>query len=104
LKTLSDPKLTVIRPQSCLNATNAEEFERDMSVALAEDTNTIVLVDLGLVESLDSVGLMSLVSAIKRAESLGKSFRVSSVSSTIRIIFELTQLDRVLKIQRFPLL
>lgn len=98
MKTLSHPKLTVIRPQSCLNAANAEEFERDMTVALAEDTNTIVLVDLGLVESVDSIGLMSLVSALKLAESLGKSFRVSSVSSSIRIIFELTQLDQVFKI------
>ncbi|MBD2567712.1 STAS domain-containing protein [Anabaena lutea] len=99
LKTLNQPKLTVIRPQGCLNATNAWEFEQEMTSALVqEDTSTIVLVDLGSVEAIDSAGLMALVSALKLADSLGRTFRLSAVSPTIRIIFELTQLDRVFEI------
>ncbi|WP_016950602.1 STAS domain-containing protein [Anabaena sp. PCC 7108] len=98
LKTPKLPKLTVIRPQGCLNATNAWEFEQDMKFALAEDTNTTVVVDLGSVEVIDSVGLMALVSALKLSESLGRTFRLSSMSPTIRIIFELTQLDQVFQI------
>jgi anti-sigma B factor antagonist len=98
LKTLDQPKLTVIRPQGCLNATNAWEFEQEMKSALAQDPNTIVLVDLGSVEAIDSAGLMALVSAHKLADSLGQTFRLSAMSPTIRIIFELTQLDRVFEI------
>lgn len=95
---LSYPKFTVIRPQGSLNAANALEFERDLTEALRDDSNTVLLVDLGQVESLDSAGLMALVSALKLAAALQKTFRICSVSPAIRIIFELTQLDRVFEI------
>jgi anti-sigma B factor antagonist len=95
---LSYPKFTVIRPQGNLNAANALEFERDLSTALRDDNNTVLLVDLGQVESLDSAGLMALVSALKLAQALQKTFRICSISPAIRIIFELTQLDRVFEI------
>lgn len=98
LPVLTYPTITVIRPQGCLNATNAWELERDLTTALAQDGNTILLVDLASVESIDSAGLMVLVSALKLAGRLGRSFRVGSVSPAIRIIFELTQLDRVFEI------
>jgi anti-sigma B factor antagonist len=92
------PAITVIRPHGCLNATNALEFERDLTTALAQDDVSILLVDLAGVESLDSSGLMALVSALKLAQSLGRNFRLYSVSPSIRIIFELTQLDGVFEI------
>jgi anti-sigma B factor antagonist len=95
---LSYPKFTVIRPQGNLNAANALEFERDLSTALRDDNNTVLLVDLGQVESLDSAGLMALVSALKLAQALQKTFRICSISPAIRIIFELTQLDCVFEI------
>jgi anti-sigma B factor antagonist len=95
---LKCPQITVIRPQGCLNAANALEFERDLTTALAQDDTSILVVDLAEVESLDSAGLMPLVSALKLAGSLGRSLRLSSVSASIRIIFELTQLDQVFEI------
>ncbi len=95
---LSYPKFTAIRPQGSLNAANALEFERDLTTALRDDSNTVLLVDLGQVESLDSAGLMALVSALKLAQTLEKTFRICSVSPAIRIIFEVTQLDRVFEI------
>ncbi|MBD2353243.1 STAS domain-containing protein [Tolypothrix sp. FACHB-123] len=96
---LKCPQITVIRPQGCLNAVNALEFERDLTTALAQDhTSSTLVVDLAEVESIDSAGLMALVSALKLAGSLGRSLRLSSVSASIRIIFELTQLDRVFEI------
>lgn len=97
---LKYPKIAVIRPQGCLNAANALEFERDLTTALAQDGMSILVVDLAAVESLDSAGLMALVSALKLAGTLGKSFRLCSVSPSIRIIFEMTQLDRVFEIWR----
>ncbi|BAY26231.1 anti-sigma-factor antagonist [Calothrix sp. NIES-2100] len=95
---LKCPQITVIRPQGCLNASNALEFERDLTTALTQDDTSILVVDLAEVESLDSAGLMALVSALKLAGSLGRSLRLSSVSAAIRIIFELTQLDQVFEI------
>ncbi|HIK07765.1 MAG TPA: anti-sigma factor antagonist [Trichormus sp. M33_DOE_039] len=95
---LNSPKIAVIRPQGCLNATNSLEFERELSTTLAQDDVASLLVDLAAVESFDSSGLMSLVSALKLAQSLGKGFRLDSVSPAIRIILELTQLDEIFEI------
>ncbi|MEA5566981.1 MULTISPECIES: STAS domain-containing protein [unclassified Anabaena] len=92
---LKSPRIAVIRPQGYLNATNALEFERDLSTTLAQDDVSSLLVDLAAVESFDSSGLMSLVSALKLAQSLNKGFQLDSVSPAIRMILELTQLDEV---------
>jgi anti-sigma B factor antagonist len=92
------PKTTVIRPYACLNANNALEFERDLTTALAQDDTSILVVDLAAVDSLDSAGLMALVSALKLALKLGRTIRLCSVSPALRIIFELTQLDNVFEI------
>ena len=95
---LNYPKIAVIRPQGYLNATNALEFERDMTTALAQNGISILVVDLAAVESLDSAGLMALLSIHKLALSLGRGFQLSAVAPSIRIIFELTQLDKVFEI------
>lgn len=95
---VNNPKITVIRPQGSLNAANALEFERDLTTALAQNRSSSLVVDLEQVEALDSAGLLALVSALKLAQSLGRRFSLCSVSPSIRIIFELTQLDRVFEI------
>ncbi|MEH2249743.1 STAS domain-containing protein [Nostoc sp.] len=95
---LNYPKIAVIRPQGCLNAANALEFERDMTTALAQNGISILVVDLARVESLDSAGLMALLSTHKLALSLERGFQLCAVAPSIRIIFELTQLDRVFEI------
>ncbi|WP_026731482.1 STAS domain-containing protein [Fischerella sp. PCC 9605] len=95
---VNNPKITVIRPQGSLNAANALEFERDLTTALAQNRSSCLVVDLEQVEALDCAGLLALVSALKLAQSLGRRFSLCSVSPSIRIIFELTQLDRVFEI------
>ena len=50
------------------------------------------------VEALDSAGLMLLVSTLTLAQRLGKRFSLFEISPSVRIIFELTQLDRVFEI------
>ncbi|QLE55231.1 STAS domain-containing protein [Nostoc sp. TCL26-01] len=91
-------KIQVVHPQGCLNATNALELERDLTTTLTQDEVSGLLLDLAKVESIDSAGLMALVSALKVAQTLGKSFQLYSVSPAIRIIFELTQLDDIFEI------
>ncbi|MGB3755469.1 MAG: STAS domain-containing protein, partial [Rivularia sp. (in: cyanobacteria)] len=57
-----------------------------------------LLVDLKQVEHIDSAGLMALISSCKLAQSLQTRFSLCSVSPSLKIIIELTQLDRVLEI------
>ncbi|MBD2299334.1 MULTISPECIES: STAS domain-containing protein [Nostocales] len=92
---LECPKIAVIRLQGKLNAANALELERDLTTALTANDVAILLVDLAAVESLDSAGLMALVSALKLAQNLERGLRLCSVSPALKIIFELTQLDEV---------
>ena len=98
MKTLTDyPKMTVIRPSGSFNASNAAEFQRNLTKVVKAGYSS-VLVDLALVESIDSAGLMALIQSLRLAQSLGKRFSICSVSPSIQIIFELTQLDRVFEI------
>jgi anti-sigma B factor antagonist len=96
--TLSYPKTTVIFPQGNLNAANAVEFQQDLTTALQDERTKILIVNLEHVESLDSAGLMALVSALKLAQRLGRCMSLCSVSPAIQIVFELTKLDRVFEI------
>jgi anti-anti-sigma factor len=65
---------------------------------VAKERYKNMLVDLEQVESLDSAGLMALVYSLKLAQALDIRFSICSVSPSIRIILELTQLDRVFEI------
>jgi anti-sigma B factor antagonist len=100
--TLSYPKTTVIFPQGNLNAANAVEFQQDLTTALQDAGTKALIVSLEQVESLDSAGLMALVSALKLAQSLGRCMSLCSVSPAIQIVFELTQLDQVFEILDSP--
>ncbi len=92
---MSHPKITVIQPEGHLNASGLEKFQSQLITTLTSDGPSIILVDMEQVESLDSAGLMALVSALSLAQRLEKRFSLCSVRQTIKLIFELTQLDRV---------
>lgn len=95
---LACPQSYVIRPCGLLNASNAIEFQRQVTTAVAQEGHTSVVLDMEQVESLDSAGLMALVSGLRLAQALNRRFSLCSVSPSIRIIFELTQLDGVFEI------
>ncbi|MFQ3616262.1 MAG: STAS domain-containing protein [Cyanobacteriota bacterium] len=86
-------EITVVEPVGALNAANAALFQRQLATLLASDCSS-VLVDLSQVETLDSAGLMVLISAQTSAHQRQKRFGICGVSPSIRIIFEVTQLDR----------
>lgn len=92
------PKITVIRPQGTLNASNAVEFQRQIITVVAQERQSIFVVDMERVESLDSAGLMALVSGLRLAQAMDQRFGLCSVCASIRMILELTQLDRVFEL------
>ncbi|NET36976.1 MAG: STAS domain-containing protein [Cyanothece sp. SIO1E1] len=91
---LTNSSMAIVRPCGALNAANATEFQQQLVEAISADESAALLVDMSQLESLDSAGLISLVSALRLAQQLSKRFTLCSVSPSIRIIFELTQLDR----------
>lgn len=91
------PEMTVIRPVGLFNATKAGEFHTQVRTAVAQKA-TRVIVDLAQVESIDSAGLMALIHGLRLTQALERRFSLCSVSPSLRMIFELTQLDRVFEI------
>lgn len=92
----------VLQPSGPLSADNAIKFQAQLSAAMLSEQHSSFLVDMGSVESIDSAGLMALVSALKMAQGLNKRFSLCSVSHSIRMVLELTQLDRVFEILESP--
>ena len=91
-------QMTVIYPCGSLNAANATDFQQELTASVSSDRCSALLVDMSAVESLDSAGLVALVSALSLSQRLGKRLVLCGVSPSSRIIFELTQLDRVFEI------
>ncbi|MBV8887608.1 MAG: STAS domain-containing protein [Chroococcidiopsidaceae cyanobacterium CP_BM_RX_35] len=92
---LAYPHSFIIRLSGSLNAANASEFQHQVTTAVQKEWRKTLLVDMEQVESLDSAGLMALVYGLRLAQALNLRFGLCAVSPSIRIIFELTQLDRV---------
>lgn len=96
---------TVIQLDGHINAANAAELQQQLVEAVASQDLSSLMVDMSKVESLDSAGLMALVSALTLAQRLEKRFSLFGISPSVRIVFELTQLDRVFEIlQKNPTL
>ncbi|AFY58144.1 anti-anti-sigma factor [Rivularia sp. PCC 7116] len=95
---LESQKFTIVKLQNSITAANAYQIERKITTVLRENSHLNILVDLRQVEFMDSSGLMALMSSCKLAQSLQKRFSLCSVSNSLKIIIELTQLDNVFEI------
>lgn len=91
--TLVKSTMSVVQPRGNLNASNAADLQQQLAAIASSKDYTSLLVDMSQVESLDSAGLMALVSALQLTQQLGQRFGLCGISPSIRIIFELTQLD-----------
>jgi anti-sigma B factor antagonist len=95
--------MAVVEAKGSLNASNADSFQRQLLNRIQCQSASGLCVDMSQVEALDSAGLISLVAALKQARQLSKPFCLYAVPPTIRIVFELTQLDRVFEmIEELP--
>ena len=93
--TTLNPSTTVICPSGMLNAESAANFERQLVSALQSNCGEELVVDMSKVESLDNAGLVSFMAALNNAKQASTRLRICSAPPSVRIVFELTQLDRV---------
>ncbi|MEQ9371293.1 MAG: STAS domain-containing protein [Coleofasciculus chthonoplastes F3-SA18-01] len=93
-----DSKLSIVRPTGQVNASNAVELDHQLKSAILSDRYSTVLVDMQQVETLDSAGLGVLVSALRLAQRQNQRFSLCRVGNSVRMIFELTQLDQAMEI------
>jgi anti-anti-sigma factor len=96
--TLINQNITTLEPQGYINAANATTFLQELTTAVKTKEKGVLLVDMQQVEFLDSAGLMVLVKGFRMAQDLGRRLIICSLAPSVRMVFELTQLDKVFEI------
>lgn len=94
-----NPVFKVIQPAGILDSAKGSEFRQEIGEIVENGTN-IVLIDFQDVTFMDSSGLGALVLALKTVRAAGGKLFICSINEQIRMLFELTSMDRVFQI--FP--
>jgi anti-anti-sigma factor len=87
-------KIQVVEPTGILDSTKAESFRQSVEKLLDGGAETI-LIDLKDITFIDSSGLGTLVVLLKKVRSLNRSLSICSINDQVRMLFELTSMDRV---------
>ena len=77
-----------------LDAGNADEFKTGFA-SIAEESKKIVL-ELSRVNFIDSSGCGSLLSCHRQIKSLGGDLKICGMQETVRMVFELVRMDRII--------
>ncbi|PSR17340.1 sulfate transporter [filamentous cyanobacterium CCP3] len=87
----------VVEPTGILDSTKAEVFRQSVEDLLQNGAD-IILVDLKNITFIDSSGLGTLVVLLKKIRGLNRSFCICSMNDQVKMLFELTSMDRVFEI------
>lgn len=99
IKSHTSNGITVLTLDGRFEAQNSASV-REMIKKVTDKTPANVVVNLKDVKFIDSSGLAVLVQGMKLAKKAGGKLRLCHLRQSVRIIFELTRLDRVFEI--FP--
>lgn len=97
MSSLNSP-VTVVCPAGVLNAESASSFQQQLASAMSAEQTSELIVDMSEVESMDNAGLVSLMSALNAAKPYCDRLSIRSAPPSIRIVLELTQIDRLFAI------
>ncbi|HBQ98417.1 MULTISPECIES: STAS domain-containing protein [unclassified Roseofilum] len=86
-----------IQPSGILDSTKAGQFRDEVSALVKSGADAIVI-DLKEVTFIDSSGLGALVAALKTVRSAGGKLLICSINEQVRMLFELTSMDRVFEV------
>ncbi|MEL7038124.1 MAG: STAS domain-containing protein [Cyanobacteria bacterium J06592_8] len=87
----------ILQPQSCLDLKGGHVLKEEVQAISANEPKLWIL-DLAKVEFIDSSGLGALVTALKLARQRGCRLVLCHPSATVKMILEITQLDRAFEI------
>ena len=89
---------TVVTPHSArLDAHDAPRLKQFLRAAIPRGNSNVVF-DLSHVELMDSSGLAVVISGLKAARLAGGDLRIARPTDQVRFLFELTGLDRVMRL------
>ncbi len=93
----SDLKLKIVKPSGILDSTKAAKFRQTVSQSIDQGIKSI-LIDFQDVTFMDSSGLGALVICLKTTRSSNVKLYLCSINDQIRMLFELTSMDKVFEI------
>ncbi|NEQ48778.1 MAG: STAS domain-containing protein [Leptolyngbya sp. SIO3F4] len=91
-----ETSVQVVRPTGALTAKTAEAFKEEMLTAITSDNSSEIEIDMAAVDSVDSSGLVAILAGCDTAKRHRKRLSLCDVAPPVRIVFELTQLDRAI--------
>jgi anti-anti-sigma factor len=86
----------ILEISGILDGIRGNELRREVS-NIVENGTDILLLDLKEVRFIDSSGLGALVSAMQMVRNANGKLFVCSISDQVRMLFELTKIDRILQ-------
>ncbi|MDA0266420.1 MAG: STAS domain-containing protein [Cyanobacteria bacterium] len=92
-----DSRVKIIEPVGILDSTQADSFRQQVDDALADGAEKL-LIDLTHISFVDSSGLGALVMVLKKVRAAQKEMFVCSINDQVRMLFELTSMDRVFEV------
>ncbi|NEO69984.1 STAS domain-containing protein [Moorena sp. SIO3H5] len=89
--------IKILQPCGILDDITTNKLHQDIH-NLVEYGVDIILVDFEKITLINSSGIGALVSTIKTAKIAGCQLAICSINAQVRMIFELTKIDRLLNI------
>ena len=83
-------------PVDELDASNAEEFKRDIAPVL--QSNTKLVLDLSRLRFVDSSGLGAMLSCLRQLSAKSGDLKLCGMSKQVRALFELVRMHRIFDI------
>lgn len=97
--TITDQGAGVVTLDGGLNAANVDDFRDPCNSWLSEHEGlSLVVLDLGAVDFIDSAGLGVLIALLKRVSERGGDVRLARLQKQARIVFEITRAHTIFDI------
>ncbi|MEB3342767.1 STAS domain-containing protein [Okeania sp.] len=97
MKILDNNNYLIFTPQHSLNLAEADKMKNKFISLLGKGCN-LWIIDMKNVQFIDSSGLSALIIGFKIAREHGYRLVICNLSPTVKLAFEITQLDRVFQI------
>jgi anti-sigma B factor antagonist len=89
-------RVTVVSPRGRLDMASAPAF-RDQMRDLVSTGSSCLVVDLANVTFVDSSGLGAVIGGLRLARQAGGDLRIACPTDQVRMVLDITSLDRVLR-------
>lgn len=93
-------KTIILEPKGNFTKVNTSKLQEELTNIFKNHEYSIILLDLTQVNFIDSGGLSILINAFRQAKMMNKNLNLCSLSSAVKMTFELTQLNNIFPI--FP--